>query len=95
MIEKGKSELKKWLEDQGNGLVVKNLDLTLQNNRVKVQGSVEHTPSDAEGHVSGYLQFKHAPGSPTMYLDGSNIDLDLDLKISVLNILHQPRGYER
>ena len=79
MVSKFKGDLQEFLEKFNDSLKVKRLDLTIQDNAIKVNGKVEETDFDATGTVSGKFHFRHRPGLKKIILDGSEIDIDIDL----------------
>jgi hypothetical protein len=95
MVQRGADEVRAWLRKKSKDLKVTDIGLTLENNRVDVHGTVEHKPTGAEGHLSGAFTFRHGPGSPVMYLVGSDIDIDIDLPwwVTLVSILVPPVGF--
>jgi hypothetical protein len=79
MVDKFKDELKKWVESQSSSCKVSNVALTIQDNAISVSGKVKETDYDATGTVTGKFHFNHRPGLNKIVLDGSDIDIDIDL----------------
>lgn len=79
MVNKFKDDLKKWIESQSSSCKVSNLSLTIQDNAISVSGKVKETSIDATGTVKGQFHFNHRPGLNKIILDGSDIDIDIDL----------------
>lgn len=79
MVTKFKGDLQKWLMSFRSSLKISSLDLTVEDNAVSVYGKVEDTKLDASGTVTGQFNFHHRPGLNKIVLDGSDIDIDIDL----------------
>lgn len=79
MVDKFKGEIQTWLEGFADSLKVNWINLTIQNNAIAVSGKVTETETDSTGTVSGKFHFNHRPGLKKIILDGSDIDIDIDL----------------
>ncbi|MEJ2594365.1 MAG: hypothetical protein P8100_04410 [bacterium] len=79
MVEKFKGDLQEWIENFAGSIKVNTLDLAIQDNAISVYGKVTETETDSTGTVSGKFHFNHRPGLKKIILDGSDIDIDIDL----------------
>ena len=78
MLDKGKSELEEWIGGFPGKLEVTRLELSLDNNRILVDGKVKSNEYDASGTIKGPIYFIHLPGNMYMHID-SDLDIDIDL----------------
>lgn len=79
MVNKFKGDLQKWIQGFSSSLKVSNLSLTIKNNAIALYGKVVETKTDTSGEVKGNFHFNHVPGLNKIILDGSEIDIDIDL----------------
>lgn len=95
MVDRGKNKLQDWIEDFSDTIKVTELSLSLDDNRIVVNGKVKETTTDSKGSIKGSLYIRHMPGKSKIILDGTEIDLDIDLPwwLDALAFLIPPLGF--
>ncbi len=94
MVDKFKGDLQTWIESQSSSVELSKLTLKIQDNAISVSGNITETSIDATGSIKGKFHFRHVPGLKKIILDGSDIDIDIDLPwwMDLLAVLIPPLG---
>jgi len=79
MVDKCKTDLQNWFEQNSPTLKVSKLSLSVEDNAVSVYAKVKEKETDSSGKLTGRFHFRHGPGQKKIILDGSELDLDIDL----------------
>ena len=78
MKEKGKSKIEEFIKDFST-VELSNYTLSVENNQVDIFAKITETSTGSYATIDGYFHFKHIPGMEVMFMDGSDIDIDVEL----------------
>lgn len=78
MKEKGKSKIEEFIKDFSS-VVLSNYILTVENNQVDINAQITETETGAYATIDGYFHFRHVPGMEKMFMDGSKVNIDVEL----------------
>jgi hypothetical protein len=79
MKENGKNKLENFIKGFSSTLEVSKFELSIDDDQIDIEAKITENATDSSGTISGYFHFRHVPGMETMFMDGSNIDIDIEL----------------
>jgi hypothetical protein len=78
MKEKGKAKIEEFIKDFSS-VVLSDYTLSVENNQVDIYAKITETNTGSYATIDGFFHFKHVPGMEVMFMDGSDIDIDIEL----------------
>lgn len=76
--EKGKAKIEEMIKSFSS-VELTNYVFEVNNNQVDISARIDETETGSYATMDGYFHFRHVPGMETMFIDGSQVRVDVEL----------------